>query len=175
MIVAVGSTKEALAEAVRQALARVWPSPTPTVEVIDVRPGASTQPVSDAECIEGARNRAILAREALDAEYGVGIEAGLVHVGGLWFTAAWAVVTDRTFREGLGSTLRVPVPPSVIRRIEHGTELNDALAAELGVTDVASGMGHFGHMTGGAVSRTEGCADAVVAALTRFVHPELFD
>lgn len=157
MIVAVGSTNPAKAEAVRQAFARVWPAATPTVEAVDVRPGTPTRPMSDAECIEGARTRAILAREALDAKYGVGIEAGLVHVGGLWFNGGWAVVTDQKFREGLGGTVRVPVPPSVIRRIEHGAEL-EALAAEAVVAD--AGQGYI---------------DAVIAALARFLDPGLFD
>lgn len=175
MFVAVGSTNPVKAESVSQAFCQCWPDEQLEVESVAAPSGVPAQPMSDVECIEGARNRAILSRERLDADYGVGIEGGLVHVGGLWFNGGWVAVTDRKFREGLGSTFRVPVPPEVVRRIEHGAELAEALDETLGVTDTRYGIGQFGHMTGGAVTRTHGYADAVAAALARFVHPGLFD
>lgn len=174
MLVAVGSANPVKSDAARQAFSQVWPTSAADVESVDVLSGVSPQPMSDVECIEGARNRAILAREALDADYGVGIEGGLVHVGGLWFNSGWVVVVDREFREGLGSTFRVPVPAEVVRRIEHGAELAEALDEVLGVTDTRYGPGHFGHMTNGVVTRTHGYVDAVAAALARFAHPTLF-
>lgn len=174
MLVGVGSTNPVKAEATRQAFTQVWPTSAAEIEPVDVRSGVSSQPMNDVECIEGARNRAILAREVLDADYGVGIEGGLVHVGGLWFNGGWVVIVDREFREGLGGTFRVPVPTEVIRRIEHGAELAEAMDAVLGVTDTKYGVGHFGHMTNGVVTRTHGYVDAVAAALARFAHPSLF-
>ncbi|HEX6446890.1 MAG TPA: inosine/xanthosine triphosphatase [Streptosporangiales bacterium] len=174
MFVAVGSANPVKADATRQAFSQVWPTSSADVESVAVPSGVSAQPMNDVECIEGARNRAILAREALDADYGVGIEGGLVHVGGLWFNGGWVVVVDREFREGLGSTFRVPVPSVVMRRIEHGAELAEALDEALGVTDTKYGPGHFGHMTNGVVTRTHGYVDAVAAALARFAHPTLF-
>src|SRR3954447_4293568 len=106
MLVAVGSTNPVKADATRQAFSQVWPASSTDVESAAVRSGVASQPMNDVECIEGARNRAILAREALDADYGVGIEGGLVHVGGLWFNGGWVVIVDRDFSEGLGGTLR---------------------------------------------------------------------
>lgn len=174
MLVAVGSTNPVKADATRQAFTQVWPASAAEVESVEVRSEVSSQPMNDVECIVGARNRAILAREASDADYGVGIEGGLVHVGGLWFDGGWVVIVDREFREGLGGTFRVPVPPEVIRRIEHGAELADAVDEVLGVTDTKYDPGHFGHMTNGVVTRTHGYVDAVAAALARFAHPALF-
>lgn len=172
MLVAVGSANPVKAEATRQAFAQVWPAAPVEVEPVDVSSGVAAQPLSDLECIEGARNRAILAREVLGAEYSVGIEAGLVHVGGLWFNCGWAAVVDAQFREGLGSTLRVPVPTALVRRIERGAELAEVLDEELGEDDPHGS--YFGRMTNGAVTRLRASSDAVMAALARFSHPPLF-
>lgn len=174
MLVAVGSTNPRKADATRQAFAQAWPAAQVDVETVDVRSGVAAQPMSDVECIEGARNRAILAVEALTSDYGVGVEAGLVHVGGLWFNCGWAVVVDAEFREGLGSTFRVPVPTSLVRKIEHGAELSGVLDEVLGQDD-SRGAGYFGRVTNGVVTRTRATTDAVVAALARFSHPTLFD
>src|SRR5690606_37081055 len=122
MKVAVGSTNPVEADATRQAFAAAWPTAHVDAAGGGAGSGAAAQPRSDLECIEGARNRAILAREALSSDYGVGIEAGLVRVGGLWFDCGWVAVVDERFREGLGSTFRLPVPTEVVRRIDHGAE-----------------------------------------------------
>lgn len=174
MLVAVGSTNPVKAEATRQAFGHTWPGVSIVVESVAVRSGVPEQPMSDLECIEGARNRAILARETCSAEYGVGIEAGLVHLGGLWFNCGWAVVTDASFREGLGSTFRVPVPSVIVRKVERGAELADVLDELLGEPDARS-SGYFGVMTGGEVSRLRASADAVLAALAPFAHQSLFE
>lgn len=173
MLVAVGSSNPVTADATRQAFADAWPTAQADVEPVDVRSGVSPQPMSDVECIEGARNRAILARETLASDYGVGIETGLVHVGGLWFNGGWAVVVDAEYREGLGSTFRVPVPTALVRRIEHGAELAGVLDEALGGAD-ATGDGYFARMTNGAVTRARATTDAVSAALARFSHPSFF-
>lgn len=173
MLVAVGSSNPVKADATRQAFAEAWPTAQADVEAVDVRSGVSPQPMSDVECIEGARDRAILARETLASDYGVGIEAGLVHVGGLWFNCGWAVVVDAEYREGLGSTFRVPVPTALVRRIEHGAELAGVLDEVLGGTD-AEASGYVDRMTNGVVTRTRATADAVAAALARFSHPGFF-
>lgn len=174
MLVAVGSTKPLETDATRQAFAAAWPASQVDVEAVDVSSGVARRPMSDVECIEGARNRAILAREALASDYGVGVEAGLVHVGGLWFHCGWAVAVDAEFREGLGSTFRVPVPTSLVRKIEHGDEPSSVLDEVLG-QDGSRAAGYTGRMTNGAVTRTRATTDAVVAALARFSHPTLFE
>ena len=169
MLVAVGSSNPVEVDATRQAFADAWPAAQVDVEAVGVASGVAAQPLSDLECLEGARNRAILARETLASDYGVGIEAGLVHVGGLWFSCGWAVVVDSRYREGIGSTVRVPVPTALVHGIEHGAELDTVL------DDDAQDAGYFGRVTGGVVSRGRATADAVVAALARFSHPTLFD
>lgn len=173
MLVAVGSTNPVKLESTREAFTQAWPAAKTEVRPTSVASGVAAQPMSDVECIEGARNRAILARESLDGDYGVGIEAGLVHIGGLWFNGAWVVIVDADFREGLGSTVRVPVPTSVVRRVEHGQVLSEVLDDILG-EDESQGIGYFGQMTGGVVTRGRATSDAVVAALARFSHPTLF-
>ncbi|MFW6097594.1 MAG: DUF84 family protein, partial [Chloroflexota bacterium] len=74
MLVAVGSTNPAKLEAVREAVVQVWSQAE--VRGVAVASGVSEMPMSDEECLTGARNRAQAARMALEADVGVGLEGG---------------------------------------------------------------------------------------------------
>ena len=49
--------------------------------------------------------------------------------------------------------------------------MNDKL---FGVENSKHGDGHFGLLTNGAITRTSGYRDGVIAALARFIKPEVF-
>lgn len=78
MKVAVGSTNPAKVEAVREVFLGIYGD----VEVvpIEVDSGVPDQPVGLEETVKGAINRAKQAIEKTDADFGVGIEAGLYRV-----------------------------------------------------------------------------------------------
>src|ERR1700756_4181138 len=99
MIVAVGSFNPAKIEAARLAfggvLAGVWRGGLDGKDGYNASPGAAAQPMTDAETIRGARNRAARAIDLGEADYGVGIEGGLEQTDGSWFNSGWAVVVDR--------------------------------------------------------------------------------
>jgi inosine/xanthosine triphosphatase len=173
MIVAVGSLNPAKIEATRLAFGALRPGQSQDIRGYGVSSGVAAQPMTDAEAIRGARNRAVHAAAVGKCDYGVGIEGGLQQTEGDWFNSGWAVVVDRGGREGVGSTLRMQVPLALMELVLAGQELGEACDVVFGRTDAKRAEGFVGLMTGDAIHRTGALCDAVIAALTPFLHPEL--
>jgi len=170
MIVAVGSLNPPKIEAARLAFGALWPGSVVAVQGYGVSSGVAAQPMTDADTIRGARNRAAQAIGLGQSDYGVGIEGGLEQTEGYWFNSSWAVVIDRTGREGVGSTLRMQVPMALMELVLAGQELGEACDLVFGRTNANRAEGFVGLMTGNAIHRTGALCDAVIAALTPFLH-----
>lgn len=175
MKIAVGSTNPVKIEAVKLAFAKVWPEKNWEVIGLAVPSGISDQPMSDLESIKGARNRAKLALEKGEADFGVGLEGGMEKIDNHYFDCGWACVVNKKGEEGLASTLRMTVPPRLVSLVKNGQELGDALDLVFKTKNVKQKQGHFGLMTNNVLSRTSEYADGVVAALSFFIHPEIFN
>ena len=173
--VSVGSKNPVKIEAARLAFEKVFPEIKWEVAGVDVPSGVSDQPMSDAESIKGATNRAKRALKKLKTDYGVGLEGGLNQINNDWFDCGWAVIVDKKGNRGIGSTARIQTPPSMMKLIHDGLELgvvNDIIFKK---TNTKHGDGHFGLMTKNAITRTSGYRDGVFMALARFIHPNLFE
>lgn len=169
---AVGSTNKAKVEAVRVCVTKCFPT-TQHILISTAAPsGVSNQPMSADECITGATNRANHALEQFpDAHYGVGLEGGLEVVGGKYFECGWMCVVDRaTGRVGLGSSARFQMSPVLMRPIlEEGKELAEVMDRLTGATDVRSGLGAMGVLTGGYLGRAEAYMHGLMFALAPFL------
>src|SRR5690606_8175876 len=129
--IAIGSTNPVKINATRLAFKKIFPDKKITIKGINVPSGVSDQPMSDAECIKGARNRAKEAMKELGADYGVGIEGGLNKLGDIWFDCGWIVILDKNGREGIGSSVKMKTPEKMVemvieKKMELGT-VNDIL------------------------------------------------
>ena len=175
MIVAVGSKNPVKIEGARSAFGTVWPDRDWEVKGVEVSSGVPDQPMSDAESIRGAGNRAKRSRKALDADFGVGIEGGLNKIGKHWFTCGWAVVVDREGNEGSGSSIRMVVPEKMMKLIREGKELGEVCDLIFDGVNTKQHQGHFGLMTNNAITRPQAYRDGVISALANFVHPHLRD
>lgn len=175
MHVAVGSTNPVKIEAVKRAFEKVWPKKSWIIQGIEVPSGVSGQPMSDVESIRGAHNRACAVIKKLAADYGVGIEGGIQKIGNRWFDCGWIAIVDKRGYEGIGSSLRLLVPPSMIKSIQAGKELGEVIDIVFKRKNAKQAEGHFGLMTKNAITRTSGYIDGIIAALARFIHPKLFE
>jgi inosine/xanthosine triphosphatase len=174
MKVAVGSLNPVKVSAVKQAFEKIFPDETWIVEGVSVKSGVSDQPMSDRETIRGARTRAKRALKTLNADYGVGLEGGLHQLGKQWFDTGWMVIADKNGNEGIGSTIRMRAPQKMMALIHTGMELGDVNDILFQRKNSKQAEGHFGLMTKNAVTRTSAYVDALIAALTPFIHPHLF-
>jgi len=170
--VAVGSANPVKLAAARAVLA--WAASGATLEPVTVPSGVPDQPFGDEQTIAGARNRARAAREALDADLGVGLEGGVVDSPSGMRTCAWCVVVHRDGREGVGGSLAMPLPDAVVRMIRDGEELGHAMDRLVAERGTKHGKGAVGILTAGRIDRQAAYEVLVTYALAPFVTPDLF-
>jgi inosine/xanthosine triphosphatase len=168
-LVAIGSTNPVKIAAARTVIAPL--APRAAFEGIAVASNVRDQPFGDDETIRGARTRATGARESLDADLGVGIEGGCVLTAEGMRTCAWAVIVDRTGRNGTGGSLAMPLPSAVARMIRDGFELGHAMDVLVSQPDTKRGAGAVGILTAGLVDRQRAYEVLVTYALAPFLTP----
>lgn len=139
---------------------------------VEVASGVAAQPLGDEETMRGAVNRAqaALAAGPAEAELGVGLEGGVVEIGGALYCCAWCAVVDRAGRVGLASTGRCELPPRIAELIlRDGMELGEANDLVFGRVNSKHGEGAVGILTGGRIDRAAFYAPAVTMAMVRFL------
>jgi inosine/xanthosine triphosphatase len=162
-LVAVGSLNPVKTGAARACIHRLAPH-------VDVRgvaavSGVPDQPWGDDETIRGAVTRAHAARRGLDADWGIGIEGGVVDGGDVVRTCAWAAIVSRDGREGIGGSLSLTLPAAVGELVRGGMELGHAMDALTGEHNVKQGAGAVGILTLGLVTRQQAYETLVAYAM----------
>jgi inosine/xanthosine triphosphatase len=170
--VAVGSRNPVKIAAARAVLRSAFAAAE--VEGVAVASGVPDQPFGDTETIAGARTRARAARAALDADFGVGLEGGVVDDADGMRSCAWCVVVHRDGREGVGGSLAMPLPEAVATMVRDGVELGHAMDALVAQRGTKHGQGAVGILTGGRIDRQGAYEVLVTYALAPFLTPELF-
>lgn len=173
MKIAVGSTNPTKLNAVRIVVEQVWPEAE--LLPVAVPTGVSAMPMSDAECIAGARNRAKQARALVGAAFGVGLEGGVHQDPAGLMLLGWVVVVHESGREGLGGTARLPLPAGIARRVLAGEELGPVMDDLLGETKSNHRGGAIGALTNGLVPRNRAFAMAVAYAFAPFLAPVFYE
>jgi len=181
--VRVGTRNPPKIEAVRRAVAAY--ASGVVVEGAEVSSGVPEQPVGLGEIARGARNRARAAFAAGPCDLAVGLEDGLVVLPGLESEGALnlgcAVVWDGN-GESLGLSSGFAYPPDCVERaLTDRAPIGDVFDAYWGRHRPGAGpdasalsIGNVGRLTGGVLTRSEYARHAVLCALIRFLHPDLY-
>jgi len=173
MLVVVGSTNPLKVGAARDAFQDFYGD----VEAlgIAVPSGIKPFPTSEEETIRGAKNRAkASASERPDADFHVGIEAGIVEVDGRSFVRAYVIVV-RGDESGLGCSAAYEAPPYILEQIDPESDSSRlVIDSVMGRQDVLETEGVIGVLTKGMLTRAAVNRDAVRCALTRFVSPQYY-
>jgi inosine/xanthosine triphosphatase len=168
--VAVGSTNPVKVGAARAVMARL--AADVEVKGVSVPSGVPDQPWGDEETIRGALARARAARDAVDADLGVGIEGGVVEgPAGTVRTCAWVAAVTRDGREGIGGSLAMTLPPDVAGLVRGGMELGHAMDTLTGGHNVKQGAGAVGILTRGLVTRQQAYEAIIAYALAPLLAP----
>jgi len=166
MNVAVGSMNPVKIDAVRRAFGEAFSAPV-AVAGYQVSSGVPSQPRGE-ELVRGASARADAARNGADADFGVGIEAGLVELPGCALPLQLVVcaIVDRRCRRTVGLGPGFALPDAFLRRIEAGTPLGE-IVRETGAGAAAStaDAGAIGLLTGARRTRLSITQEAVLMAL----------
>jgi inosine/xanthosine triphosphatase len=175
LLFAVGSENPVKLGCVAAAVKMFWPEAETIAVSTDSRVRA--QPKSEHEMHSGALNRAQQAlTQIAAADYGVGIEGGIVdNTDGMWAFAV-VVIVDRNNRTNAGQTGRFKLPAGVARLIrDEGLELGAADDCFFGRHNSKQNEGAIGILSDGKITRLELYKPAVVFALLPFLHPEYYE
>jgi len=178
MRIAVGSTNPVKVAAVRDVVQALYGSGVEVLAVA-VDPGVRAQPIGVEEILQGAINRAIRAREATDADMGVGIEAGLVPIQRFTLTGyvdvQWCAVVDCDGRITVGHGPGFEYPPSVIVRVfREDLEVGRVVEELSGIRDIGKRVGAIGWLSKGATNRREFTRWSVLMAFIPRIREELY-
>jgi non-canonical (house-cleaning) NTP pyrophosphatase len=187
MRIALGSDRAAKVAALRSSVARIgsvdarWREAEVLARAVMIN--APAMPLTDAQLMAGAHERALAVRELLAtegarAELYVGLEGGFhsVEFEGRWhtFLRGWACATDGS-KESFGISPSVVVPDSIARRvIEGGLELGLVIDEVANEQDVRSRQGAWGVLSRDLLTRAMSFEAALVAAFAPFYNARLY-
>jgi inosine/xanthosine triphosphatase len=153
---------------------RMFPGQTLSIDTISVPSHVRAQPMTNAETLQGAMNRAHSASLLMpQADYWVGIEGGLEELEDELLGFAWAVVLSGT-QLGKGRTAGFVLPQRVSSLIREGLELGEADDRVFDRLNSKQENGAVGILTGNAIDRAEAYAIGVILALAPFKNPQYY-
>ncbi len=175
MQIVVASTNPVKMNASLLGFQQMFPAQTWEVQGLSVPSLVRDQPLSDAETLLGATNRAHGARQARPtADFYVGIEGGVEQLAdGTMSVAAWVVVLNRDGLHGKSKTGTYFLPLEVSRLVESGLELGEADDRVFGGENTKQKNGSVGLLTGDVLDRQGYYISAVIMALIPFKNPNL--
>lgn len=154
---------------------KMFPGEEFVVDGVSVASGVADQPLTDAETLRGATNRAEAASVASpNADFWVGLEGGVEDINGEMEVFAWIVVKGANGKLGKGRTASFFLPPAVSHLIHEGKELGEADDIVFNRTNSKQTNGACGILTDDVISRTTMYLGAVIFALIPFKNPELY-
>lgn len=172
MKIAVGTTSELKLRAIQKAFNRA----KIVVEITShkVKSDVPKQPFSEKEITAGATNRAknALTKEK-NADYGLGIESGIVLKNRKYFDLAACVIANQKGEiVGEAFSAAVEVPLKIISRVKNEDLESCAVAQKLGNLREKDSLLWY---TGNRLSRSPVLEDAIFLALAReFLNPEAY-
>ncbi|HXW18625.1 MAG TPA: inosine/xanthosine triphosphatase [Candidatus Acidoferrales bacterium] len=188
IVVAVGSTRRPKLNAVSDALAAIGDlldaGTRYEIRGVSVASGVRHTPLSRADLMAGARNRAEALRELAEKtqepwEYFVGLEGGfdVVYEGEkrCVFLESWAYVLDRSGRGAFGQSGAVMVPEPLSRTVvDEGVELAAAVDGFTGERGIRDAQGAWGVFTRDLVTRQDSFRAAVIHAFAPFYNASIY-
>ena len=169
MIIAVGSTNPVKIRAVKNMARKLPLWAGAKIVALEVPSGVPAQPRGDQQTQRGAIQRARAARQAANADWGVGLEGGIIENEFGSMTCAWVAIVDRRGRLGIGGSTNLLLPRQIAARLKRGVELGDAMDEFAQLRGVKRKMGAIGVLTKGLFDRRRSYEFMVALAAARFL------
>ncbi|TCV93337.1 inosine/xanthosine triphosphatase [Luteibacter rhizovicinus] len=172
--VLVGSHNPVKINAVRGAIAPLYPNRIVECEGIHAPSGVRDQPMTQAETREGALNRLAYLRDRGGADLYVSMEGGIDVLEDGPATFAYVAVAD-AMRLSVGRTAALSLPAHVYAALESGDELGIVMDRLFGTDNIKQKGGTVALVTNGNETRESVYTQALVLAMAPFLHPEFYD
>lgn len=171
--IVVASDNPAKVTAAQIGFQRMFPAAQFEFAGVATESGVSAQPMTDAETLAGAEQRAANVRVRVpEADYWVGMEGGVEVRGEALDAFAWVVVLGAD-RSGRSRTATFTLPEEVAALVRQGVELGLADDHVFGRSDSKRSDGTVGLLTEGVLDRAAYYAHAVMLALIPFRRADL--
>ncbi len=173
MKIHVGTENQLKVAAVRAAFKTMFPDHRLEVVKKAVASGVPSQPF-DNEVANGAINRAQTALQ--DADFGVGIEAGLVVFPGTnrYLNVQICAITDQSGKLCIGSSPGFELPAWLVARLRNDSTLSREMSIISGIPKIKEKSGAIGYLSQGAIDRFGVTYEAVLMALIPYIRSDLF-
>ncbi len=172
--VVVASNNPVKIEAARRAFEAMFKDQPFTFEGVSVPSGVSIQPMTDAETLQGAQNRAGQAAALVpDAHFWVGIEGGIEDTPQAMHAFAWMAVHSPR-RTSHARTATFTLPESVATLVRQGVELGVADDMVFGRENSKQSNGAVGLLTHDVIDRAAYYEHALILALIPFFREDLY-
>jgi inosine/xanthosine triphosphatase len=173
MIIAVGTTNPAKLNGVKTAFSKYFDG----VELrpVDSSSVAKPQPKGLDEMIEGATSRAKFALSKAGGDYGVGVEAGIFTIAGVYFDNQQAAIVDSSGKVSLGQSAGYMLPKEAMEKmVKEGSELERWAESISGIKEIGDKGGLINHLTNGRMTRAELTEQCVTTALIPWLHRDVY-
>lgn len=172
--ITVASQNPVKLRAALSAFQQIFPQQTFAVSGIAVPSGVPDQPLSIAETMQGAHNRAENARAAQpESDFWVGIEGGIDDRPEGMTCFARVHILSRAGKVGIGQTAVFYLPREVAELVRAGMELGHADDQVFQRDNSKQANGAIGILTDDVVDRETYYVHAVIMALVPFKNPKL--
>ena len=143
---------------------------------VDASSVVRAQPIGLVEVLEGASKRARFALSEAKADFGVGVEAGILTITAHeHINLQIAFIVDRKGSSGLGFSSGFLIPESFVRRIEkEGVELDEYSHELTRAEKISEEEGIVYHLTNGRISRLQMTEQSVSMALVPWLNSETY-
>jgi len=168
--IAVGSRKKSKLQGTKMAFLRFFPRVETTGIEVE---GTVGDQLRDDDILEGALSYALQARQESDGHFFVGIESGVMELGGHAYSlhGAYVLGDDGFVSSGLSSAFLLP--EGVLLGVEDGATLKEAVES-LRIKTGADERGAAEVLSRGMLQREKLYEEAVVAALIPFENPGVY-
>jgi inosine/xanthosine triphosphatase len=120
---------------------------------IDVPSEVSEQPFSDEETIEGALNRAKNAMRETQADFGLGLEGGVVKTPYGLFICNWGALVTKENKSFVSGGARIKLPDEIADELYSGRELGPVMDEYTKKQDIRKSEGAVGIFSNGRIKR----------------------
>lgn len=181
--IAVGSLRAPKLNAVRAALDVCSSSlGLNSIEVVsfEVPSGVRSTPLSRVETMQGAKHRAErlkqIAKERAESwQFFIGLEGGLdviiLDAERRVFLESWVYIADRNGHGHYGQSGAIALPCELATQVvDEGRDLSDVIDAYAGAQGIRNGLGAWGVLTRGLITREEAFRIATINAFAPFFN-----
>lgn len=167
---AIGSTNRAKINGARKALSLLGIGLNNIITVNVKVP--FEQPIGFNEILLGAMIRAWKAYKYISEGYGVGIEAGIIKLGGYVLSGQIAVVVDGEYFS-IGTSGFFPLPRTVAEHVVKRVELKSIMENMTSMKRIGETIGAIGYLSDGFITRTDLTFEAVLHAALPWINRDI--